>query len=871
MDKRLLSLGKYNIEKISDRDLDGILQSECYFDWIELKKIDTTQNCDMSDCIFGHEITEKSIAEPGKVQMHVQESMILVSDSDREFLLNPKCVYISMINIPMWEENIFKNEEEYVSIRERIFNDISEKTGIKCKLFHTFDHCDMILIADGEKITFSEYMRILRDIRKYSINVGKKTIKTIKTILDITTIYGYTKAYTANSSIGDVSLSLNLELNFKTPEYTIESFQKEVIQVPDLTIETIGRYDALMLWKDASWMVFDSIVDVLRQNHSRLYTYRIVIGEKQVPNDSGKSEENLLINPKNLTSALPKYADRTFKRIHNSIKDDLGTPLDNAIVEIQNSIVTMLHSGFAQYYTLSFYESFYSFLRVIKRLYRIIKAEAKDSDRRKKAYETVYDLFRLYFGYLNALNACTIHSERQFLQTDSYQLLYFDASPKLISFYTALANKIVSVVEKNTKNNYTFLITPDFKAHIFVESLTNDRTVRNERNILIIHADENSLYDLSSTVQIITHEIFHHIGQKPEMRRFRAKLFLKSSLAFILAQTVPRDIFMLHDKSINDYQFFCLFVDRFYQEFFHDINLEDSTERFFRLVDLKKMDLGYDAEQETHYLSNLSRSFLSEMMLHFSDKDYKDIVNILSDIITKPFDRCTQLLRDKADFSDRENAEIEKKIITDFSNEYLAKRILINIYNWLMSNTGAETFDIINHTFRESFADLNMINLIIGEIDGLEEWYIRMMKENHGDENTEEYPRIFAVLKAIGAGSCSWVKSYEKVCFKHTTDPTFDWFTSDEKNGDNSERYLIENHGMFYYYLSEKTSEYLEYFKRNNCNSDEMNNLKKTLSEMISRFSGGTVQDIVNMMDREIFEYRQRLIISQKDGKKSSE
>ena len=867
MDKRLLTLGKYNIEKVTDRDLDGILQSECYFDWIELKKIDNTQNLDMSNLIFGHEIMEKSIAEPEKVQMHAQESMILVSDSDRGFLLNPKCVYISMINIPMWKETIFENEEEYVSIRERIFTDISERAGNSCKLFHTFDHCDLILIADGEKITFSEYMRILRDIRKYSINVGSKT--TIKTILDITTIYGYTKAYTVNSSREGELLYLNLEINFKTPEYTIESFQKEVIQIPDLTIETIGRYDALMLWKDASWPVFDSIVDVLRQNHSRLYTYRIIIGENQVFNDSGKSEEKHLINPKNLISTLPQYADRTFKKIYSSIKDELGKPLDNALIEIQNSIVTMLHSGFAQYYTLSFYESFYSFLQVIKRLYERIKAEAQDSDKRKRAYETVYDLFRLYFGYLNALNACTIHSERQFLQTDSYQLLYFDASPKLITFYTALANKIVSVVEKNTKNNYTFLITPDFKEHIFVESLTNDRTVRNERNILIIHANENSLYDLSSTVKIITHEIFHHIGQKPVMRRFRAKLFLKSSLAFILVQTVSHDIFMLHDKSISDYQFFCLFVDRFYQGFFYDIDLEDSTERFFRLVNLKEMNLGYDAEQETHYLSNLSRSFLSEMMLHFTDKSYKNIVDIFSDIITEPLGSCIQLFGSEIEFSCY--SEIEKKIITEFSNEYLAKQVFSNIYNWLMYNTSAEVFDNINHTFRESFADLNMIDLICGEIDGIAEWYISMMKENHGDENMEEYPRIYAVLKTIGAGSCSWVKKFEEICFIKRTTDRIDWLSSDAETGDTSERHLFENYGMYYYYLSEKASEYLQYFKKNNDNSEEMDNLKKSLSGMISSFSKGTVQDIVNMMDREIFEYRQRMISSQRHDRKSGE
>ena len=865
MDKRLLSLGKYNIEKTKTKDLDGILQSECYFDWIELKSIGNTQDLDTADHIFGHEIIEKSVAQPGKTQMHVQESMILVSDSDREFLSDPKCVYISMINIPMWKEDVFKDEQEYVSVRERIFTDISEKAGENCKLFHTFDHCDLILIADGEKVTFSDYMRTLRKIRKHSVDAGGKTIKAI---LDITTIYGYTKDYTANSSLRDEDLSLTLEINFKTPEYTIESFQNEVVHAPDLTIETIGRYDALLFWKDASWNAFDDIVDVLRKNHSSLYTYRIIIGEKQVLADGGSKEEKHSITPGTLMSALPRFADETFKLIYSMIKDDLGKPLDNALIEIQNSIITMLHSGFAQYYTLSFYESFYSFLRFINRLYRKIEASAADSDERKNTCETVYDLFRLYFGYLNALNACTIHSERQFLQTDSYQLLYFDASPKLIAFYTALANKIVSVVEKDTSNNYTFLITPDFKAHIFVESLTNDRTVRNERNILIIHADENSLYDLSSTVKIITHEIFHHIGQKPEMRRFRAKLFLKCSLAFILAQTIPYAVFKLHDDSISDYQFFCRFTDQFYDGFFHDIDCASTTERFFRFVDPDQMELGYKAEQETHYLSNLSRSFLSELMLLFKSKSYKLIVDILNRTVAEPLDRCVCML----DLEGSADSETEKSILTGFSNEYLAERIFSNMYDWLMDNSKADVLEIIRHTFRESFADLNMIDLICGGNGEIADWYIRLMQENHGDENPEEYPRIYAVLRSLGAGSCSWAKSFEANCFKKRPAelPVDDLLEDKEEvvgSVSRAERILKENYGMFYYYLAEQSSEYLNHFKSSNEETKDLTELKESLSSMIISFSEGTVQDIVNIMDREIFEYRQRLIISQEEDR----
>lgn len=851
MDKRILSLGKFNISKNDDSRMDNRVLSECYFDWIRLEKIEDSPEVFTAEALFSHEEFQKDVISLEHGSDHTQESMILVSDAEDDFLLSPRRVFVSMINLPMWNESAFCDGSEYVAVREIIFRKISEITGEGCKLYHTFDHCDLILLADGDRISFPDYIEKIKALRDLEVEVnGTK----LRGILDITSIYGYTKNHMESPSFPNERINFVLELSFQNPEYKNILIRK-LQTLPDVDIDIVGRYDTLMLWKNKPASVFNEVVSVLRNDLQFLFTYRIIIGcdtEKNGFLDISKKRPD----QRHTDSELTKRAVILFNQINEMLKTDLQLPLYNALVEIQNSIITMLHSGFAQYYTLSFYESYYSFICFIARMYQ----KSLDVNGYKKVLEKTYDMFRRYFGYLNALNACTIHSERQFLQADSYQLLYYDAAPKLIAFYTAVANKIVSVIERETDNHYTFLITPDFKDDIFVESLTEDRTFGKERNILIIHVDEDSLYSVSDTVKIITHEIFHHIGQKTELRRYRAGLFIKIALAYILAHCVPGEVFIVRDSPHRNYELFRQMVEAFYSAFFNHA-VSKKGERFFLLTDNEEK--GYSADQEAHYLENLVTSFISEMKTLFEDRDFQRVADLLNKLIKEPNELFFELFScEAAGSDDAVTDKIEKMVLTELSNDTLAEEIAANIHNWLADHHEIMSYDIVRKTLRESFADFSMVNLVCADEDKKSFEYLSMMFQS-GEIIKEEYPRIYAVLKALDGDAHPWVKDFRDHTLYSTETALPGESASDDDNGEDS-TIFDSNYGLFYYYLGENTAEYLAHCKQNFEDIKDVDQLKETLSSMIRSFNKSSVQEIVNIIDREVFEYRQRLIEEQK-------
>ena len=885
MDKRVLTLGKYNkkinYESFSKREE---MLTECYFSWINLVKIPENTDQFTSNKIFSHKLINDNFLYLTSESKHIQESMILVSDIEDDFLDFPSVVYISMINIPMWTESAFMDYQDYLSARRQIFDRINKIIDESCKLYHTFDHCDLILLADGKKISLPDYIKKLKKIREIVINTNNRE-SCIKAILDITTIYGYTNEAMKNQPCVNGQISFVLELSFKTLECK-DKLLDFVESQPDFVIETVGRYDTMMFWKAKAVPVFEKIIRFLHNNFDDFFAYKIILGSEiaEEKKDCGiHSEAVSLANDSQLLSVAVKKFESE-EKIKNCLYGD-SVPLYNAIIEIQNSIRTMLGNGFALYYTLSFYESFYSFIDYILRLFDNVKG----LNAQKIALERTYELFKAYFDYLNALNACTIHTERQFLQTDSYQLLYFDAAPKIIAFYTAVANKIVSVIENDSMNNYTFLITPDFKKDIFVESITNDHTLDKELNILIIHVDEHSLYDIPTTLKIITHEIFHHIGQSKKLRIKRACFFVKCFVAYIFSNCIPREIFNL-SNSLDSYKLFKEIVDAFFSRFIVNEDSDNDAKifKYRQIEDMKHDETRYTFAQEVHYYMYLINSFINDINILFTNISYTDVKEILSGIIDKPLKQYFNILPCN-------NDGVEYSIITDFSNSYIAENLYSNIHNWLAVNSNFEEYRAIRDAFREGFADVCMINLFFKDDNVKTEEYLKMIF--NGILAKEEDLRIYSVVETLrkddeySPSAQEIIKKFKKSMIENKNNINLgsengkveiseiytdintldelvnlyeeDIFLENKKIEERFEVFKRENYSLFSCYLIEMVSEYLR-----NCNKEisqisNIDELREDLIDMVGKFNDGSVQNVVDIMDKEIYEYRLRLIASE--------
>lgn len=818
MDLRLLTLGNFDIKRNVNNN-GAYRNSDCYFDWIELKRIVSPENIFNNTAPIEHR-TELLKNYQSEIGRHLQETMLLFSDEDPEgFPDNTACIYISMINLPIWnEENI--SAEQYVELKKEVVTKIKQLTQPHtCRLYFSFDHCDCVLVADGAKLSFREYVSTLKTLRNLTVKIVDKDIVAIH---DITTIYGYLQNCFEQLKDSDEKLNLVVKLSLKHPSYR-SVFEKSINEIDGqepsaVCIDTIGRYDCIFIWNSISLSYFNKIIAVVHKHTENYFTYCIHMGSEDA--STSTDMDNIYDMP---SSGLETKA----KQKYNLLKQRLTYPpfdeqLTNAIMEVHHSIFAMLNRGFAQYYILSFYESFYSLISFLGKkadLYRQNAPDRKSKENNQKISEQIYNIYRTYFAFLNALNASTMHSERQFLQTDSYQMLYFDAPPKLVAFYTAIANKVVSFTESNTDNEYTFLITPDFKKDIYVESLTNDKTQGKEHNILIIHINEESMYDVPTTLKIIIHEIFHHVGQDENLRKKRYVKYIKCCLAHILSEAMTFEDL----KNTNDddpYLIFKSLVDKIYDKLF------DKFADF-----LESNDWDKSTKNTLYYSEYLTKAFIE----FFAKKICEQ-----SDLVKKILEENIICTRNLSGINFEKLSDEDKKVQTRFLSNLLSDQIINNIKTWLALNNYEFAYRTVQHTFRESFADARMLNLLFSDPVEKILSYGKLLSNTTGEKQEAEKIRITSVMRYLSNGnSNAWIDAFEKATL---------WY----KTPDSSENIGIK--GLNYYYLSEQVTDYLS----NIAPTDK--GINEQFTHILETLETDNVGEIVRMIDKEIFAYRKRLL-----------
>ena len=96
-----------------------------------------------------------------------------------------------------------------------------------------------------------------------------------------------------------------------------------------------------------------------------------------------------------------------------------------------------------------------------------------------------------------------MHSDRQFIQAPSFSPVFFDVPPKLLAFYTSMANNIVKI-NKDTKDesNYSFIFRPNFSKNISVSIYSHPLTPPTDR-LLMIRINEKSLYGLYDSLRYL--------------------------------------------------------------------------------------------------------------------------------------------------------------------------------------------------------------------------------------------------------------------------------------------------------------------------------------------------------------------------------
>ena len=741
-----------------------LLKSMCYYDWIEIHSVLQKESVDNLLCDARDEIEKIRISYSKSKNYHIQQSLILLSESEEDVLSSvqnsPSLVYISFINVISSTKIPFLEKNENIS------------------LYHTFDHCDYVLVANGDKLSLVAYMDILHKIKED------------ENVHDIISLYAYIpganldkeKSISAVVNVGDYNQFANM--NFS----------------PNIKISTLGRYDTLLVYDNISFDTLVRLTEQISAQNDSLVSTKVHIGV-----DIKDLQDKLNIKyfnkgqSVNINSKLCVLGEKIFNYYCDSFrKSNLEKDISNAsyfmnylqqfLFETQKMIISTLNRGISQYYILSFVESFYGLLEYIDK--KILKAsnlsiKLFDEPRADKDYarirsEAIIDVMNKFFNHMQSVSTSMLHSERKFIQTDPYQLMYFDIPPKLIAFYTAIANQMVCCLsDDKTNNKYHFLLSPDFKNDIYVDSLTQNRDLDNEQNILIIHINDKEIYNISNTIATIAHEIAHHVGQTADLRKKRAKLYVKSLLACLLTEiynenytsiAIERDILSIFESEAEQYLFFEKLVNAFYDSIFAD--------------DLFNSEQYYYADRLVEYFVNKIKNFY----------DSDDLFSELTGILSIAYEEVSL-----SKYITTKSSEFLKKLVPNDNiiecnskNNLFTENLIINllVYDFIerlkqkigeidyhkVSEQGKLSYPMFEHivyVFREGYADTQM--LLLTANDNVPKHYVNLTRSINPTVD-DDLKRV-AVLQAfcpnddfVVSSSTKLYKHYYTYIFRNASD-----------------------------------------------------------------------------------------------------
>lgn len=731
----LILLGKGTREASAD----DVFKSECYYDWIKLKNIPSGSEKFPEDLLvagYDEEIKERQCAIADGV--HVQQGIIAipaddVGEDEKEYnmflnrIKDTSIIFISFISIPSWS----KDE------RNEIFNAIGEKANEHIKnsilskmyktsmrLFYTFDHNDLAVICDGEKTKLEDYLNVLAEIR--AITFADK----YKAVHDITSIYGY-------KSTVDSKDKINAVISVSGQDVV---FDKDIEELRFFAMEAIGRYDHLYEYTGITWSQLANMRDQLHGKN--IITSRVHIGCDRsdiAHNDYFKMSSSLFSEFK--SNYESKINDINFNRLTELYDGDEAyiSSIKIMLYEIGFAIDTTLKRGFSKYNGVCYIESFLCFLdfikeKIVDKFCELLESDYDDkNDRIKELAEALVNISNSFYKSILTLDSSIMHSERRFIMSDPYQLALFDVPPKLIAYYTAVASKMASALNGASNNRYVFLITPDIKKDIYIESITENTDIGEEINILVIHINERSIYNVTDTTKSIAHEIAHHVGQDVGLRRKRVIYFIKCYIAMLLVNSLIPELFFKECQINCIFTSISGFVDKIY----------DSVQNII----LEKV---LNNEENYYYMDKLQDN------IHLT---FTKILNKKGSIDNELFEIILQNLTPEfieSYISNRElsfvNTNIEDNLIL---NDFICKQILENIYENLSeyvkdSDRFKNDVKCIRYVFKEGYADIQMLQLTkspdIDENEIISD-YAKAL-ENVIDR-ADEIMRKFAVINAF--------------------------------------------------------------------------------------------------------------------------
>ena len=414
------------------------------------------------------------------------------------------------------------------------------------------------------------------------------------------------------------------------------------------------------------------------------------------------------------------------------------------ITEVFQSIRALHKNGLSQEFILSFLPSLYCFMTICHE-YMTCGDLMQHKDRydlRRVPKENLSRFQDDYFNCLNMLIQSTMHSERQFIQAPAVNMTLFDVPPKLIVFYTAIADVIAE--ELNDEDRvFSFFFFFYFRDDIHVRPISPRYPIlsisEKTYSIFCINLDERSFYRPSYVIELLCHEVAHYVGDETRNRTGRAKGIFNCVGGWIFVRTLPfvmlREIKGVIVNAISGY-----LLQEYEQYLKKKSDSEGNTNYFADDVRkfLERMVSKADAFTGREFISNLTEK-LKDSLNHLSIEDVCRLMNPSRGSCEESSKKEINTVYLMAKAANGAEETMHPAVIEALASE-IALRIATEWSNLLRYDDLEDTENLFQFCqevvicFREAYADYRMIELL--QLEPQE--YQCMVEEYQSNETTSD-------------------------------------------------------------------------------------------------------------------------------------
>jgi len=598
----------------------------------------------------------------------------------------------------------------------------------------SFDYCDIIIFA--KRLYIKEFLSKVRELCLWDEKNTEKVFFDSFSIItfgpDYVNLKCGTKPETGEFLAGSDEDKFQATVNVSVKNYpAFSSWCEEVKKkYPEVEFYNMyGRHDVSIVNNEADteWLMY--IMDELHKKRDNVpfWTFETFI---KLKGDIDKIE-NYSGDGKDITKKLYKTVRRELEDKIEKLRQEIeASSLVNKssfllpIYEARDCVCSIVKNNFAEEFVYCVYDSFQHFIQYM--------TECMEKLNQGKGYDIVTETkmagsYNKYFTALNTLVNSTMHSERQFVQTTSFNAIFYSVPPKIMAFYNAYIYRLKDILRDDaSKEEYSYLIYPSFSPIMTIEQVSlNDKPPCSR--VLTAKISEKTIYDMAPVSYQLVHELAHYIGDQVRCRDKRAKYMFHSLLQSIIIAS------NIQDKKLMG------FLDIYLDE----IWLEKNRDKIY-LQDFEK--------NSGVFFKNLKDDFAKETydsFMEYCNSSEKEI----------PGD---ELLRE---FGLPEDARNDyRRLYFPQYFKYVCKRIkeqlesMQGVDKWKPYN---EDVKLLKEIYSESYADLQMILILAVSPQD----YLNMFSRNsilpmeklfYSPEDAIRISLIFKVMVDSGI----WEKSY---------------------------------------------------------------------------------------------------------------